>query len=225
MVTPAAMIYNVRQRPLLGAIEVNLSEREVYTLTATMPAHAIERGADITDHREKKPETFSIEGWISGATLRSQARVDENGNVVRQPVNGEGVVGLSIAEAYAQLQEVFNNKEPFDVVTNFRSYTNMHFTSFVVSRNAETSEVIAFSASLQEILFAESESATVRVVRSPKVDAPKTAPKKKPGAKSVKEVNQSTADKLGHKIAPGFVKDPVGKLNGFLNATDKFSLF
>lgn len=207
-----ASLYNFKQRPTLGAIEVNVSIREVYTLQADMPSVPVERGSDLTDHRRTKPETFAIDGWISGAALRSRAQVNEQGEVIRRPVNGEGVEGLTVAEAYAQLFEVFNQKEPFDVVTNLRSYKDMHFVSLTITRDAQTSEVIAFSATLQQIQFAEAQTGTVRVVRSAE---PKAAPKKKLGKKAPEaeaDPNRSTLRKIANK----FSKSPGKSLRALL---------
>lgn len=200
-----ASIYNFRKRPQLGPIEVTMARQEVYTLTADMPTSPVEIGSDIADHRRVKAEVFAIDGVISDVAMRSEARLGDDGTVTRQPGQFQG---LTINEAYAQLYEVFVSAEPFDVVTNLKSLTNMHFTSLRIVRDHETSSVLSFSAELQQIQFASSQGATVRVVRASATDAPKVDPPTKPGVKKPKPVEPES---LLHSIVP-LRASPLGGL-------------
>jgi hypothetical protein len=144
-----ASLYNFKQRPTLGAIEVNVS----YSGGLHTPGGYAERSRreGLGPHRSPTHQAGDLSRSTGGSRaplVRSRAQVNEQGEVIRRPVNGEGVEGLTVAEAYAQLFEVFNQKEPFDVVTNLRSYKDMHFVSLTITRDAQTSEVLAFSATL-----------------------------------------------------------------------------
>ncbi len=205
-----ASLHNFRRTPKIGSIEVTVSISEQHSMTATMPDVPVERGSDLQDHRSIGPATLTMEGAISAVAMRSTAEINEDGQVVREPSSDQL---FTVEEAYTRMLEAFEDSEPFDVLTGLRSYTSMHFESLTIVRDKSTGGVLRFNASFKQIAFAETSSVRVR---SKKVDAPKTQPKAKPGAKGAKpSTNKSSA----LKAAQLFTKDPGQGLLNLLGAS------
>lgn len=207
-----ASIHSVQGRPSLGPIEVTVSMTERHTMTAEMPKVPIERGSDLTDHREIHPAELTMEGVISAVALRSDGQIDANGRVLRGNAVLSGAQPFSIQEGYVRMLELFEGSATFVVTTSLRSYTDMHFQSLEVVRDKTTGGIVKFSAHMVQLSFAS--SATARV-RSKVADKPKTPVKEKPGSKPAKPTeNKSTLRKIGEI----FSKDPGTGLKNSINA-------
>jgi hypothetical protein len=155
--------------------------RETHTHTAEITDYVIERGSPVSDHRRIGLPVVSIEAMCSDAIIESSAQIDDEGNVTQDPTNPRG---YSWDEQYARILELFEGDEVFTVVTTARVYESMHFSSFVVTKDPLTEDVLSFSAELRRMEFADAD--VVAVAPAPK-EKSKAPPKTDKGAKGTKE--------------------------------------
>lgn len=135
--------------PTIGGIQVDVSIRESHDTANEISESPIEVGSDIADHVKKRPDEFSMTGVLSNIPSSAIARAELE------------TTGNTAEKRYAELQDLVNNKETFEVITGLRVYTNMVFTQFGVDRDNRTGEIIQFRATMREIEFAQSETVTV----------------------------------------------------------------
>lgn len=103
--------------------------------------HPVERGAPITDHAYKKPETLSVRfGWSDSSTL------------LNQTMNLSILSGLnSITDVYAKLLEEMEKGTLFDVSTGKRQYTDMLITSLQVKTEEDTETSLIVDITFQKV--------------------------------------------------------------------------
>lgn len=105
--------------------------------------------------------------------------------------------------AFRTLVSMFESGDLFSVVTNLDVYPNMQFESFEVNREMSTGSVIAFSASLVEVLFADSQTVTLK----PEKDKSKLGNKQNLGKKGTGDapdaVQKTTAKQLKDAAVSG----------------------
>lgn len=133
-----AVLFSDR-RPKFGAIAIDGSLSESHDHTARVTQYPIEFGADKSDHIQREPERVTIQGFVSNqpAKLGWQAMPDFD------PVRH--------LTAWQQLLELFEQDVPFTLVTSLRVYSSMIFESLTADRSFESTNVLAFSASLREL--------------------------------------------------------------------------
>lgn len=137
-------------RASIGEVEISASVEETHSLAATVTEHPIERGSAIADHV-----------LVTGAELRM------NGVIARG--DDPDRVQLSPQLAYDLLRDLFRKREPFEVRTSLKTYSDMVIRQLSVSRNRSTSKILSFTAELKQLLFAHSE--TVPNLLDPEVEA------------------------------------------------------
>lgn len=103
--------------------------------------HPVERGAPISDHAYKKPETLSVRfGWSDSSTL------------LNQTMNLSILSGLSsITDVYAKLLEEMEKGTLFDVSTGKRQYTDMLITSLQVKTEEDTETSLIVDITFQKV--------------------------------------------------------------------------
>lgn len=103
--------------------------------------HPVERGAPISDHANKKPETLSVRfGWSDSSTL------------LNQTMNLSILSGLSsITDVYAKLLEEMEKGTLFDVSTGKRQYTDMLITSLQVKTEEDTETSLIVDITFQKV--------------------------------------------------------------------------
>lgn len=103
--------------------------------------HPVERGAPISDHAYKKPETLSVRfGWSDSSTL------------LNQTMNLSILSGLSsITDVYTKLLEEMEKGTLFDVSTGKRQYTDMLITSLQVKTEEDTETSLIVDITFQKV--------------------------------------------------------------------------
>lgn len=189
--------------------EIDVSVEEKYTHKAVMTSHPIEVQAKLDDHRLIEPVELKITGIVSSVAMKSEARLNSAGELVREPVASPSG---SIPEAYDQLVRMFEQSDVFDVLTGLAYYRSMHFKSLDVVRDKSTGGILKFTAELRKIDFANS---TAAAPSTPKVaDKPKAAPKENHGAKVAKPSNNRS---VLRKAAQHFSDNPGQAVRNLLN--------
>ncbi len=137
-----ALLFN-RTKPVIDAIELDASLSETHKASSSVTRNPVEKGADVTDHIHNDPDAVTITGIISVTPDDVTASFDPR-------FGGSG----RAKSAWRQLLELRAKREPFDVFTSLRTYTNMVIADLQTTRNAENSNALEFTIELEEIQIA-----------------------------------------------------------------------
>lgn len=147
--------YKNQPRGKIGSVMIDATINDGVSYSSEVSKFPVEDGSFISDHITIDPYAVDIRGVITDTPF-FLPDTDENANFK----NGEE---SRVKSAYESLLALYSNKEPFNVVTGLDVYTNVFFTAFDVSRDANTGAALVFEAKFQKILFA-----TPVIVKIPK---------------------------------------------------------
>lgn len=142
----------------MGPFTVYVTVEESGSDGLEITQHPVQRGAAITDHAFKKPASVTVKCVFGDADQ-------------------------SLEETYRQLLSLQSTREPFDVVTGKRSYSNMLLKDLDVTTDVLTERVLAVSAGLQEIILVDVQAVTV-AARSNQANPGKTGANENAGKKA-----------------------------------------
>lgn len=107
--------------------------------------HPVEQGAAITDHAFSIPSSCTMRcGWSDSGSLLS--------------------IGTGISDpdsAYSMLLSLQASRQPFDVLTGKRTYSNMLIKSLDVITDASTENALIIEIELKQILIAQTMTTTL----------------------------------------------------------------
>lgn len=142
----------------IGSFTAYVTIDESATDELEITQHPVQQGAEITDHAYIKPATLSIKAMWSNN---------------EEPVS----------DIYQKLLDLQASREPFDIVTGKRAYTNMLFKSLGVTTNAETENALSVSASFTQVFITALEVVSVPPRKNQRTPG-KTGKTQQAGAKS-----------------------------------------
>ncbi len=120
---------------------------ETHYSTLEVTENPVESGASITDHAYVKPYRVTVSAGISNTPLG--------------PVSGQFGDGAERARtAYQALLDLQATREPFDVQTGLKLYSDMVCTSIGTQQDPRTPEVLDFVAELRQIIIVTTEVVT-----------------------------------------------------------------
>jgi hypothetical protein len=130
-----------RVRPtVIEALELDASLSEEHTSDAEVTEHPVEVGADISDHKRKKPLQVKITGLVTNTPLKFL-----NFN------SGDAAV-----TAWDLLQELQKGSALITVITTLKTYDNMAIISLSAPRDVKRGHSLEFTATMREIFTAKS---------------------------------------------------------------------
>jgi hypothetical protein len=108
--------------------------------------HPVQSGAAITDHAYKQPAQLSLRyGWSnSGAAFTFDLGAP------------------SVGDVYKMLRDLQASRQPFDVVTAKRKYSNMLVRSLDVVTDMTTENAVMVELLLQEVIIVSVQTATLK---------------------------------------------------------------
>ncbi|WP_432321928.1 phage baseplate protein [Yersinia enterocolitica] len=129
---------------------VIISEKHQDALEIT--EHPVEVGAAVNDHAYKRAAEVTMEvGFAGGGSLLDF--VDTS------------TIGLSLGkspeEVYQELRELQESREPFDVITGKRKYSNMLIRGIEVTTDKTSENVLMCVLTLREVIMSQTESVKV----------------------------------------------------------------
>ncbi|EMR8965828.1 phage baseplate protein [Yersinia enterocolitica] len=129
---------------------VIISEKHQDALEIT--EHPVEVGAAVNDHAYKRaPEVTMEVGFAGGGSLLDF--VDTS------------TIGLSLGkspeEVYQELRDLQESRQPFDVITGKRKYSNMLIRGIEVTTDKTTENVLMCVLTLREVIMSQTESIKV----------------------------------------------------------------
>ncbi|HGI5912209.1 TPA: phage baseplate protein [Yersinia enterocolitica] len=129
---------------------VIISEKHQDALEIT--EHPVEVGAAVNDHAYKRAAEVTMEvGFTGGGSLLDF--VDTS------------TIGLSLGkspeEVYQELRDLQESREPFDVITGKRKYSNMLIRGIEVTTDKTSENVLMCVLTLREVIMSQTDSVMV----------------------------------------------------------------
>ncbi|WP_145592100.1 phage baseplate protein [Yersinia rochesterensis] len=129
---------------------VIISEKHQDALEIT--EHPVEIGAAVNDHAYKRAAEVTMEvGFAGGGSLLDFADTTSIG--LR--------LGKSPEEVYQELIALQDSREPIDVITGKRKYSNMLIRTIEVTTDKTTENVLMCVMTLREVIMTQTESVMV----------------------------------------------------------------
>ncbi len=146
----------VRQRSIGGFVaDVTVEESHEDELAIT--DHPVEQGAVITDHSVKRPAQLTVRLGYSNSSLSAFG----NPNYVQQ-----------VYSAFLALQA---NREPFDVLTGKRFYTDMLIRRLSTTTDERTENALMMTCEMRQIIVTSTQTVTLppsQNMKTPAANAP-----------------------------------------------------
>lgn len=127
----------------IGGFVADVTIEEQHQDQLVITEHPVEQGADVTDHAFKKQAQLVVRCGYSNSSIQA----DGNSGYVR--------------EVYEDFLELQASREPFDVVTGKRFYTNMLIENLACTTDEKTEHALLLTVALKEIIIAETQVVTV----------------------------------------------------------------
>lgn len=139
----------------IGEIEVMATLEEIHTNNLQTTEHPIEVGAPITDHAYLRPAEVVMRcGWTNSSFAALSG-------AVAALFNG-GEVGDKYTDSiYSQLLALQESREPFDIITSARQYSNMLITSLRLDRDEKTSNILMVTVTCRQVLLVYTQATTL----------------------------------------------------------------
>ena len=164
-------LLNAVPHGLIGDISVQATFEETGTDLVTVTDHPVESGVQISDHAYYRPAELMMRcGWsnssanlvgaasslFSGGGLSQFSNLSQAGGLFggsKAPSTG-GTMSVSdyVSGIYTQLLNLQQSLQLFAVTTSIRQYTNMLFTSLVLTRDQKTSQALMVAASFRQVI-------------------------------------------------------------------------
>lgn len=159
----------------IGGFVADATLEEMHTDELAVTDHPVQQGAVITDHSYKRNATVVIRAAWSNASL--QALGDPN-------------FGKVMYDNFLALQA---SRQPFDVITGKRTFTNMLMTRLSESTTEKTENVLVLTIECREVILVQTQ--TVSVPNSANMKNPQaTAAVQNMGSKNLAPANNFNAD-------------------------------
>jgi len=172
-----SLIFNRPVRAQVGAMQLDASLQENHARQATVSQSPIENGSNIADHITLSPIKLSLTGIISDTPLTLISSLVGTGvgavtDVVGDSLGGIGKTAAAAGvgsigglvqgtpkkpeDAFKYLEELYENRVPFTVVTKLKRYENMVIASLNVPRNAQIGKGLQFSLEMEQVTIVQS---------------------------------------------------------------------
>jgi hypothetical protein len=170
-----------------------------YRFEAEITQFPVESGAQITDHVHLRPDVITLEGMVSDTPVTSiptylGLRGDQEA----------GTASSRSQNAYDALHQVWRERLPVTVVTEYMVFDDMIIESFEVPKGQDRGEALWFTAALKKVNTVETLVAQLPadVVARLKRRRKKTAANRKAKPKLEKYSSQKAAEAQTGKVTP-----------------------
>jgi hypothetical protein len=132
----------IRQRNIGGFI-ADVTIREEHEDELGITENPVGQGAAITDHSFKQPARLTVDIGYSNSSLQSEG--DPN----------------YVSDMYAQFLALQASRQPFDVITGKRVYTNMLIALLHTFTDEKTEDTLFLTVRMKEIILVNTQSVSV----------------------------------------------------------------
>lgn len=140
----------------LGDIEIDTNLNESHSATAQVTQYPVETGGNMADHIVIDPITLNINGAVSDIASNEfldYGLVGLGKEIVNFLPGGDSLTRSQTA--WAQLRLAQTNRELLTVQTGLMVYQNMYIVALTSTQDKDTSQMLTFQATLQEVLSIE----------------------------------------------------------------------
>lgn len=127
----------------IGSITADITIEESGTDELAITEHPVEQGAAIVDHAYKRPATLTLR--VAWSNSSPQAGGDDG----------------YVRAIYAKLLALQVKREPVDIVTGKRSYSNMLLRTVAMTTDESTEYALFCTVTCQEIIIVQTETTSV----------------------------------------------------------------
>lgn len=193
-----------KRRTSIDSLALDATVSELHTIETEITEHPVELGADITDHRRRKPDAIQIEGVISNTPIPHATDPLTRKTFNNVTYDSRGQIDRTRApKALQTLIDLNEDGQLVDVFTRIRQYENMALKTLTVPQDKRTAEAIRFTAILVEVRIVSNKEENVDDKGKGKTDTGK----KTATVASDTEVRRSTLKQLSNtKPVDGFLK-------------------
>jgi hypothetical protein len=197
-------------------LELHCSVSEKHSRESPPTEFETENGQTISDHIIVKPLELELQGIISdtpisriGSLLTTAVgRLTPSAAVLGKfapalallPVLGTS--NSPSADAYLQLLNIQESRQPVRVLTSLKHYNNMWISSISVPREAKTGKILLFTAKFRQLLLVSPDAVNITLFEDPNV----AAGRGDKGRKEAGEPNQGEYNRAynnGHGVFGG----------------------
>lgn len=136
--TQLVYIYPTRR---FGGLEIEAVVSEDHQSQMEVTKNPVERDADSSDHASLMPQVVTISAGFSDFPFNNTLLLGSNTAFRR------------IQTAWEELRKLQTKKQRVDVQTGLKLYRNMMLTNLSTSQDANTANILLFSATFEEILI------------------------------------------------------------------------
>ena len=147
----------IRTEKSIGGIQLDAVISEAHSNEVSLTSNPVELGAEITDHAVVQPKKLNIVAQVSDTPMGLAAF----GQIVDLVT---GLFGTSTTDnitrsnaAYNAIIQLQEEREPIEIQTKLKLYTNMIITNVSVQQDKNTSRIVRMSIDLQQVIITESE--------------------------------------------------------------------
>jgi len=147
----------IRTQKAIGGIQLDAVISESHVNEVSLTSNPVEFGAEITDNAVVQPKQINILAEVSDTPLGLAAL----GQIVDLVT---GLFGTSTSEnitrsnaAYNAVIQLQEEREPIEIQTKLKLYTNMVITKVTTVQDKDTSRIVRMSIDLQQVIITESE--------------------------------------------------------------------
>lgn len=160
----------VKPKRGIGTIIPQVVIEEIHNDRLEITDHPIAQGAVISDHAYKRPAELVIRcGWSNSPSI--SGLVDGLVGAVTGTVDGvqalvTGNTTQQVRDVYKALLALQEKREPFDVYTGKRVYSNMLIYGLTVTTDKQSENTLMVLANLRQLIMVSSQ--TINVNTTPK---------------------------------------------------------
>lgn len=131
-----------RQRNIGGFI-ADVTVEEIHFDALEITRHPVEQGAAITDHSYKQPSAVIIKAGWSNSSQQAFGNPD------------------FVNETYQDFLDLQESRQPFDIVTGKRSYSNMLMSRLQVRTDEKSENALMLEVECREIILVSTQTVSV----------------------------------------------------------------
>ena len=147
----------IRTQKSIGGIQLDAVISESHTNEVSLTSNPVEFGAEITDNAVTQPKKVNILAQVSDTPLGLAAF----GQIVDLVT---GLFGTSTTDnitrsnaAYNAIIQLQEEREPIEIQTRLKLYTDMVITKVTTIQDKDTSRIARMSIDLQQVIITQSE--------------------------------------------------------------------
>ena len=146
----------------IAAIVPNVVIEESHQDNLTITDHPVEQGASISDHAYKNPVEVTCKyGWSDSSLLMGSA-MDFASGLLQGNLNGASNSALTIDDVYQKLLDLQATRQPFDLTTGKRKYSNMLIKSIGVTTDAATENSLLLTAVMKQVIIVQTQAVVLQ---------------------------------------------------------------